>query len=58
MRFSKLIIKTIAQKGMAKFGYGHKFHDLKYFEVYFHISWIHHKLKGSIKSKLEKINLL
>ena len=38
MRFSKLIIKTIAQKGMAKFGYGHKFHDLKYFEVYFHIS--------------------
>ena len=38
MRFSKLIIKSIAQKGMAKFGYGHKFHDLKYFEVYFHIS--------------------
>ena len=36
---SKLIIKSIAQKVMAKSGFIHRFHDLKYFEVdfFFHI---------------------
>jgi hypothetical protein len=39
MRFSKLIIKSIAQKVMAKYGFERRFHDLKYFEVghIFHI---------------------
>ena len=32
MTSSKLIIKSIAQKVMAKFGFGRKFHDLKYLE--------------------------
>ena len=31
----KNIIKHIAQKVMAKFGFGYIFHDLKYFEVDF-----------------------
>jgi hypothetical protein len=30
-----LIIKSIAQNVMAKYGFGHKFYDLKYFEVGF-----------------------
>jgi hypothetical protein len=33
MRFSKLIIKSIAQKIMAKYGIGWRFHDLKYIGV-------------------------
>ena len=35
MRFSKLIIKSDAHKILTKFGFGHRFHDLKYFEVGF-----------------------
>ena len=35
MRSSKFIIKSIAQKAMAKFGFRCRFHDLKYFEVGF-----------------------
>ena len=30
MRSSKLIINNNAQKQMAKYGFGHKFHDLNY----------------------------
>ena len=33
MRFSKLIIENIAQKAMAKFGFGRRLHDFEYFEV-------------------------
>ena len=29
MRSSKLIVKSIAQKVMARFGFGRTFHDLK-----------------------------
>ena len=35
MRSSELIIKKIAQKVMENFSFGHKFHDLKCFEVGF-----------------------
>ena len=35
MRFSKLIIKTTAQKVMAKVGYGRKFYRLNYFKIGF-----------------------
>ena len=35
MRSSKIIIKNIAQKVMAKSSLGHRFHDLRYFEVGF-----------------------
>ena len=35
MRSTKLIIIGIAQKVMAKFGFGPRFHDLEYFEVGF-----------------------
>ena len=35
MRSSKLILKSIAQKVMSKFGFARRFHDLKYFEVGF-----------------------
>jgi hypothetical protein len=36
--FGKLVIKNIAQKVMTKSGFGHKFHDLKYFKInIFHI---------------------
>ena len=31
----KLIIKSIAQKVMAKYGFGRRFHDLEYFKVTF-----------------------
>ena len=30
---SKVIIKSDAQKWMVEFGFGRRFHDLKYFEV-------------------------
>ena len=50
MRCSKLILKSIAQKVMAKYGFECRFHDLKYLEVRFflHISGIHYKLEGTI----------
>ena len=35
MRSSKLIIKSIAQKVMANYGFGCKFHDLKYLDFRF-----------------------
>jgi hypothetical protein len=39
MRSSKLIIKCLAQKEMTIFGFGHRYHDLEYFELgtFFHI---------------------
>ena len=48
MRSSKLIVESDAQKVIAKFGFGHRFHDLKYFEVgfFFHVCWIPNKLEG------------
>ena len=40
MKSSKLVIKSIiAEKVMAKFGFGRRFHDLKYFEVEFYFSY-------------------
>jgi hypothetical protein len=35
MRPSKFITETIAQKMMAKFGFGHRYHDLKCFWIVF-----------------------
>jgi hypothetical protein len=35
MRSSKLIMKSNAQKQMAKFSLGCKFHDINYFEIDF-----------------------
>ena len=35
MRASKIIIKIGAQKQMTSFGFGCKFHDIKYFELDF-----------------------
>ena len=35
MRLSKPIIKNVVQKVMTKYGFGHKFRALKYFEVDF-----------------------
>ena len=32
LRFSKLIIKSDAQKHMVEYGFERKFHDLKYFD--------------------------
>ena len=36
---------------MARFGFGHKFHDLNYFglDFQFHILWIHHKFEVIMK---------
>ena len=50
MRSSKLVIKSDAQKQMAKFGFGYKFHSLKYVElgISFPICSIHYKLEGII----------
>ena len=50
LRSSKLIIKSDAQKQMVEFGFGRRFHDLKYFEVgiFFHKPLIHYLLKGII----------
>ena len=44
------------QKVMAKSGFRCQFYDLKYFEVgfFFHISWIHYKLEGTITKIVEK----
>ena len=58
MRSSKLIIKSIAQNVMAKFGFGQRFHNLKCFEVgfLFHIPWIHYKLEGTITNISKYIN--
>ena len=46
MRSSKIIIKNITQKVMAKFGFGCRFHELR--------SWIHHKLEDIITKFVEK----
>ena len=51
MRPSNLIIKSIARKVMSKFGFGHSFHDLEYFEIgfiSFHNPWILYKLEDTI----------
>jgi hypothetical protein len=49
MRSLKHVIKNIVKKVMAKYGFGHRFHDLKYFEVgfLFHIPCVHYMLEGS-----------
>ena len=56
MRSSKLIIKSNAHMVMAKFGFGRRFHDLKYFEVGFfsHIPRIQWKLEGIITKNCRK----
>jgi hypothetical protein len=48
MRSLKPVIKNIVKKVMAKYGFGHKFHDLKYFEVgfLFRIPCVHYMLEG------------
>jgi hypothetical protein len=40
MRSLKLITKSDAQKGMVKFDFGCRFHDLKYFEVGFFVMFL------------------
>jgi hypothetical protein len=59
MRSSKLIIRSNAQKQMARLGFGHKFHDRKYFklEFFFHIPWIHYTLEVIIKYLCRKSSL-
>ena len=51
MRSSKLIINNNAQKQMGKYGFGHKFHDLNYFELslFIQLPWIHYTLEVIIK---------
>ena len=51
MRSSKLVIKSNAQKQMVIFGFGCKFHSLKYVElgILFPICSIYYKLEGNIK---------
>ena len=48
MRSLKPVIKNTVKKVMAKYDFGHRFHDLKYFEVgfLFHIPCIHYTLEG------------
>ena len=60
MRTSKRIIKSDAQKKMAKYGCGHTFHDLKYLDFgNFCITWVHYKLEGTITNfGRKKINLM
>ena len=41
MRSSKVIIKHNAQKHMARFGFGHKFHNLNYFDLDFFFTFLH-----------------
>ena len=51
MRSSKLIIKSIAQEAMTDSSFGHRFHDLKYFEVgfvFFIILEFFYKLESTI----------
>ena len=51
MRSSKFITKSNAQKQMARFGFGCKFHDLNYFELdYLQILWNHYTLEVIIKT--------
>ena len=40
MKSSRLIVKNIAQKVRAKFGFGRRFHDVKYFEVGFSLIFL------------------
>ena len=47
----KRIIKSNVQKQMLKFGFGRKFHDLNYFEFFFHNPWIQYKLEVIIRFK-------
>ena len=56
MRALKLIIKISVQKVMIEFGFGGKFHDLKYFEAgIFLILCVHYILEG-IMTKICKKN--
>ena len=61
MRSSKHIIKSIAQKVMANFGLGHRFHDLQYFEVGIWVIFLEAiiNLKAPLQKIIEKnINLM
>lgn len=42
MRSSKLIIESNARQRMPRFGFGHKFYDLNYFETFSNIPLIHY----------------
>ena len=55
MRASKVIIKGDAQKVMGKCGFGHRFHDLKYFEVGIFLIFLDFvNLRALLKNFLEK----
>jgi len=61
MRSSKFIIKSTAQKVMAQFGSGHKFHDLKCFEVgicFFIFLKSIVNLRAPLQKFVENINLM
>ena len=57
MRSSKLIIKSDVEKAMAKYGFGRKFHDLKYFEVGFFFVFLEftRSLRVSLQKFVEKL---
>ena len=40
MRSPKFIIKNTTQRTMVKFVFGHRFHDLKYFEIRFFLTFL------------------
>jgi len=53
MRCSKTIIKSIALKEMAKFGFGHKFHDLNILMLKF--SFIFLEFVMNLRVSLQKV---
>ena len=61
MRSSKAIIKSNAEEVMAKYGFGRRFHELKYFKVTFNffifLEFIIN-LRASLQKFVENINLM
>ena len=57
---SRLIIKSIPQKVMAKPTFGHRFHDLKFLDLRlsFYIPWFHYILEGTITKICRKTSIL
>lgn len=53
MRSSKLIIESNARQRMPRFGFGHKFYDLNYFETFSNIPLIHYTFEVIIKKIIE-----
>ena len=61
LRSSKLIIKSTTQKVIPKLGSGHRFHDLKYFEIGYFFVFLgsHLNLRAPPQKFVEKnVNLM